>query len=191
MTRSSLVAIAAYTLAFAPAVWAANNITTVAPDATRVALVDGKATVRFTISGQGNDAGECGIYVNYGDQSAPEMRGIGRQDGMFKGEFVHTFVRPGQYKIIAKGERGRQDVACGGEAVTSIDVVESGRGRRRDVAASCPDGWQMREGSFNRESGAFTCVPAYPAQRMECGPGLRYFERDNTIGCQPRGGGQR
>jgi hypothetical protein len=48
----------------------------------------------------------------------------------------------------------------------------------------------MREGSFSRQTGAFTCAPAYPAQQLDCGPGLRYFEADNQIGCRPTGRGR-
>ena len=89
-------------------------------------------------------------------------------------------------------KRQKQTFACGGEASTVVTVVEAGQGRRRGATtASCPEGWQLREGSFNRETGAFTCAPSYPAARMECAPGLRYFERDNLIGCRARAGAQR
>lgn len=192
MTRSSLFAFTAFALAFAPAAWAANSITAIQPEANRVGLVDGKATVRFMVSGQGNEDGDCGIWVNYGDQDSPDTRIIGRKDGRFPREFVHTFSRAGQYTVTAKGERVKQTFGCGGEASTSITVVEAAsRGRRRAGAASCPEGWQLSEGSFNRETGAYTCAPIYPQPRMECGPGLRYFERDNLIGCRARGGNQR
>ena len=191
MTRSSLLAFTAFTLAFAPATWAANTITRITPGADRVALVDGKATVRFMVSGRDNEDGDCGIWVNYGDQDSPDTRIIGRKDGMFPREFVHTFARAGQFTVTAKGERVKQTFGCGGEASTSVTVVETTRDRRRATAASCPEGWQLREGSYNRETGAFTCAPSYPEQRMECGPGLRYFERDNLIGCRARGRDQR
>ena len=189
MTRSSLVAFTAFALAFAPAAWA-NTITRIMPGADRIALVDGKATVKFMVSGQSTE-GDCGIWVDYGDQGSPDTRIIGRRDGMFPREFVHTFARAGQFTVTAKGERVKQTFGCGGEASTSVTVVEAARGRRRDAAASCPDGWQLSEGSFNRETGAFTCAPSYPRERMECAPGLRYFERDNLIGCRARGSNQR
>lgn len=192
MTRSSVLAFTAFTLAFAPAAWAANTINRIAPNADRVVLVDGKATVRFLVSGQITEAGDCGIWVNYGDQDSPDTRIIGRSEGMFPREFVHTFTRTGQFTVTAKGERVKQTFGCGGEASTSVTVVEAAQGRRRGTtAAACPGGWELREGSFNRETGAFTCVPSYPKERMECAPGLRYFERDNQIGCRPGGRGQR
>lgn len=191
MTRSTLLAFTAFTLAFAPAAWAANTITRIAPGADRVVLVDGKATVRFMVSGQVTEDGDCGIWVSYGDQGSPDTRTIGRRDGMFPREFVHTFAQAGQFTVTAKGERVKQTFGCGGEASTRVTVVEAAQGRRRAATATCPDGWQLREGSFNRETGAFTCAPSYPRERMECAPGLRYFERDNLIGCRARGRDQR
>ncbi len=191
MSRSSLAAVAALTFAFAPAAWGANSITSIQPEANRVMLENGKATVRFMVSGQVTGEGDCGIWVSYGDQDSPDTRIIGRRDGMFPREFSHTFNHAGQFTVTARGQRVKQTFGCDGEASASIDVVEASRGRRRAAGAACPDGWQLREGSFDRETGAFTCVPSYPAQRMECGPGLRYFERDNLIGCRPRGRDQR
>lgn len=189
MNRSSRIAFAALALAITPAVFAANTITAITPAANRVALVDGKATVRFMLSGQGNEQSDCGVWVNYGDNDSPDTRVIGRQEGMFPREFVHTFVRAGDYTVTAKGERVKQTFGCGGEASASVTVVEASRGRRQAAAAACPDGWQLREGSFDRRTGAFTCAMTYPAQAMECGPGLRYFQRDNQIGCRARGAG--
>lgn len=193
MIRSSLLALTAFTLAFAPAAWAANTITRIAPGADRVVLVDGKATIRFMLSGEATESGDCGVWVSYGDQDSPDTRVIGRSQGMFPREFVHTFTKAGQFTVTARGERVKQTLGCGGEASTRVTVVEATQGRRRAAAAavSCPDGWQLREGSLDRETGAFTCAAAYPRERMECGPGLRYFERDNLIGCRARGRGQR
>jgi len=188
MNRTSIAALTAFAFTFAPAAWAANNITAIAPEANQVVLQDGNATVKFRVSGQGNNEDQCGVWISYGDQTAPYTQTMGRTNGMFSGEFAHTFTRPGEYTITAKGEPVNQTGACGGVAVTKISVARDGHRQRRDdrrgAEVSCPDGWQLREGSFSRESGAFTCTPSYPAQRMECGRGLRYFEGDNVIGCQ-------
>jgi hypothetical protein len=172
---------------------AANTISTITPAANRVVLVDGKATIKFMVTGQGNEDGDCGIWVNYGDNDSPDTRIIGRHDGMFPREFSHTFNRTGQFAVRAIGERVKQTFGCNGEASTVVTVVDAPRAqpprdRRRNAAASCPDGWQMREGSFNRDTGAFACVASYPEERMDCGPGLRYFESDGEVGCRPRGG---
>ncbi len=193
MTRSSLLAFTALALAFAPAAWAVNTVTRIVPEADRVVLVDGRATVRFMVSGQVADDGDCGIWIDYGDQGSPDTRVIGRSAGMFPREFEHTFARPGQFTVTARGERVKQTFGCGGQASTRVTVIEQvqGRGRGAPAVASCPDGWQLREGSFIAATGAFTCAPSYPRERIECGPGLRYFERDNLIGCRPRGRDQR
>lgn len=191
MTRSSLVALTTFALAFAPAAWA-DIIIRIAPEADRVALVDGKATVRFTVHGR-NTEGDCGIWIDYGDQGSPDTRIIGGRDGALPREFAHTFSRPGQFTVTALGKRVKTTFGCDGQASTVVTVVEAGRDRRRGPAAeaSCPPGWGLREGSFDRRTGAFTCVPAYPQQRIDCGPGLRYFERDGMLGCRARGEGRR
>lgn len=186
MKRSSLFAITAITLAFAPAAWAAT-ITTITPHADRVVLVDGKATVRFTVSGQTNEDTDCGMWIEYGDKGSPDTRIIGRSTGHLPREFDHSFGTAGQFTVTARGQRVKQTFGCSGDASTVVTVVEERQSRRRAAAESCPDGWMLREGSFNRQTGAFTCTPAYPAQQMDCGPGLRYFESDKQIGCRPTG----
>lgn len=191
MTRSFLVALTTFTLALAPAAWA-DVITRITPEADRVALVDGKATVRFTVSGRNTD-GDCGLWLDYGDQGSPDTRIVGSRDGGLPREFMHTFTRPGQFTVTAQGRRVKTTAGCDGQVSTVLTVVEAGRDRGRGpaAAASCPAGWGLREGSFDRRTGAFTCVPAYPQQRIDCGRGLRYFERDGMLGCRARGEGRR
>jgi hypothetical protein len=190
MTRSSFVASAVVALALAPPAWA-DLITRITPEAERVALVDGKATVRFTVSGR-NTEGDCGIWIDYGDQGSPDTRIVGNRDGVLPRQFEHTFGRPGQYTVTVLGKRVKTTSGCDGQASTVVTVVEAVRERPRGpVAASCPPGWALREGSLDRRTGAFTCVPAYPQQRIDCGPGLRYFERDGMLGCRVRGEGRR
>ena len=189
MKRIPLLAAAACTLAFMPAAWA-DTIATITPDANRVALVNGKATIKFMVSGQGDDQTDCGMWIEYGDNGSPDTRIIGRQEGVLPREFAHNFVTPGQYTVTAKGQRVKQTFGCSGSATTSVTIVEERGGYRRAAAQSCPEGWQMREGSYKRDTGAFSCAPAYPQQRMDCGPGLRYFEENNLIGCTPRARGR-
>ena len=191
MKRSSLFAITAFTLAFAPAAWA-DTIATITPDANRVALVNGKATIKFLVSGQGNgnDEGDCGMWIEYNDKGSPDTRIIGRNEGYLPREFEHSFNAAGQFTVTAKGQRVKQTFGCSGSASTVVTVVEERQSRRRAAEQSCPDGWMLREGSFNRQTGAFTCTPAYPAQQIDCGPGLRYFEGDNLIGCRATGRGR-
>ena len=189
MNRSAIFALSASALG--PVAWA-DTITRITPDVDRIALVNGQATMKFVVSGQSTE-GDCGIWVDYGDQGSPDTRIVGRRDGELPREFVHTFNRPGQFTVTARGRSVKTTMGCDGAVSTVITVVEAGRDRRRGPAAeaSCPAGWELREGSFERATGAFTCDPAYPQARIDCGRDLRYFERDNTIGCRERGEGRR
>lgn len=189
MKPSSLFAISAFALAFAPAAMA-NTITNIVPSASRVMLENGQAMIRFTVSGQGNEATDCGMWIEYGDGGSPDTRIIGRDEGLLPRAYDHTFTRPGQYTVTAKGQRVKQTFGCTGSTSTVVTVLEERQTRRQAAAEACPDGWMMREGSFSRQTGAFTCSPAYPAQQLDCGPGLRYFEADNQIGCRPTGRGR-
>jgi len=186
MNRSSLFALTAFTLAFATAA-TANTITTVTPSASRVMLNNGQATVRFTVSGQGNEATDCGMWVDYGDNGSPDTRIIGKDEGLLPRAFDHTFAAPGQYTVTATGQRVKQTFGCSGSGSTLITVVEGRQSRRQIVAQACPEGWMLRDGSYNRQTGAFSCTPAYPAQQLDCGPGLRYFEAGSQIGCRATG----
>lgn len=190
-SRVARVALLAASMAMVPAAWAANSITTIVPTVNQVTLVNGKAVARFVVSSDGGDGSDCGVWVNYGDEDSPDTRVVGRRDGPFPRTFTHTYARAGQFTVTARGERVKQTAGCGGTASTTINVVEPQLSRRRAAAPACPDGWTVRDGSYNRQTGAFTCVPAWPAQEMDCGPGLRYFERDNTIGCRADGRRQR
>lgn len=187
MRRSAVFALTAIACALAPAAWA-DSIHRITPESDRVPLSGGKATVRFMVSGQSSD-GDCGLWIDYGDQGSPDTRIIGRRDGKLPREFTHTFERAGQYTVTANGRRVKTTLGCDGEASTVVTIVDAGerRGRGPVTEATCPAGWELREGSFDRMTGAFTCVPAYPQQRIDCGPGLRYFERDGTLGCRARG----
>lgn len=191
MNRTFLSALTTIACTFATAAWA-DTITRIAPEADRVALVNGQATVRFMVSGQ-STGGDCGVWVDYGDQGSPDTRIISRRDGMLPREFTHTFGRPGQYTVTATGRNVKTTMGCEGAASTVITVVDAAGERRRGpvAEAACPAGWALRDGSFDQRTGAFTCVPAYPEQRMDCGRGLRYFERDGMIGCRARGEGRR
>ena len=186
MKSSALCGLTAFSLAFAPAVWA-NTITTITPNTTKVSLQNGVATVRFTVSGQGNEATDCGMWIEYGDNGSPDTRIIGRDEGLLPRAFDHNFTAPGQYPVTAKGQRVKQTFGCSGSASTLVTVVEERQDRRQGSAQACPEGWTMRDGSKSRHTGAFSCTPAYPAQQLDCGPGLRYFEAGNQIGCRPTG----
>ncbi len=90
--------------------------------------------------------------------------------------------------MVAKGTRVKQTFGCEGEASTTVNLIAAAG--RREVSQACPPGWALRQGSINQSTGAFSCVAAYPEQRMDCGRGLRYFERNGEIGCRVRGRGR-
>lgn len=186
MKRSSLATLSAVALAFAPAAWA-DTITTITPHASTVMLVNGTASVNFMVSGQGNEETDCGMWIEYADNDSPDTRIIGRRDGYLPREFTHSFGKAGRFTVTARGERVKQTFGCSGSASTVVTVVEERQRWRQSAAQACPEGWMLREGSYSRRTGAFACTPAYPAQQMDCGPGLRYFEADNQIGCRPTG----
>ena len=189
MKRISLYALTAVSLAFAPAVFA-DTISSITPNADRVQLRNGQVTLRFVVAGQGNEATDCGMYIEYGDNGSPDTRIIGRDDGYLPRSYDHTFSAPGQYTVTAIGQRVKQTFGCSGSASTVVTVLEERKSRRRAAADACPDGWQMTRGSFDRRTGAFTCVAAYPEQQISCGPGLVYFEGENSIGCRTGGRGR-
>ena len=115
MKQSSLITITAFALAFAPAAWA-DTITTITPDANRVVLVNGKATVRFMVSGQDKEEVDCGMWIEYGDNGSPDTRIVGRREGFLPREFPHTFAAAGQFTVTAKGQRVKQTFGCSGAA---------------------------------------------------------------------------
>jgi hypothetical protein len=189
MNRSTFYALSALALAFAQPALADNRISAITPGASSAVLVDGKATMRFVVSGQGGATNDCGIWVTYGDKDSPDTRVIGKGDGLLPREFTHTFTQPGQYSVIAKGTRVKQTFGCDGEASTTFTVLAAAAGRRVGSQA-CPPGWALRQGSTNQSTGAFSCVATYPEQRIDCGRGLSYFESDGQIGCRVRGRGR-
>ena len=169
----------------------ADTVTAIVPAAQSVALEsDGKATMAFTVSGAAGGADACGIWINYGDGDSPDTRIISRQEGQFPRVFEHRFNRAGQFAVTVKGERVRNIPGCTGTASTTINVVAQVVPGRRDIAAACPAGWGLIENSYVRRTGAYSCAPLYPADRMDCGRGLRYFEEAGQIGCRARGQGR-
>ena len=165
----------------------ADTITSIVPVAQSATLGrDGRVSMSFTVSGLNEGSDSCGIWINYGDGDSPDTRIVSRQDGQFPRTFEHTFTRTGQFAVVAKGDRVKSTTGCGGNASTTINIVAAEVPRQVDTAASCPAGWALVQGSWVRRTGAFTCAPAYPAERLECNRGLRYFESAGTIGCRPR-----
>ncbi len=190
MRRNTLARIiAAAFLGIGAAGALAANITGIDSSAANVRLDSGAATVRFTVRGASDPADNCGYYVEYGDGKAPDTRVVGQGEGLFPRTHDRTFTAPGTYTVKASGQRVKATMGCNGEASTVVTVVPASfreRGRAtRAVGPSCPEGWMLDEKSYNRETGAFRCL-TQPVTRIDCGPGLRFYQQDGVIGCRER-----
>lgn len=193
MTKKALIVFAAASLGLAalPQAWGFNKITRIEAGAASATLEGGKATVKFTVSGEAEETDTCGIYVNYGDGLAPDTRVVSKKEGLFPRIFERTFTRAGQFTVTVKGERVKTTFGCSGEASTTVNIVAPAAGtgavpaKGAAVAApSCPDGWELVSRSFNKATGAFSCTPKKPATPINCGPGLAYFAQAGSIGCR-------
>jgi hypothetical protein len=169
----------------------AADITAVVPSASSVTLDGGKAVVRFNVGGTATAQDHCGYFVEYGDGMAGDSRILEKENGQFSRPHERIFTRPGTYTVRASGKRVKTTFGCNGAASATVTVVaaavpskEQRRAERRAAAApACPEGWTLNEKTVNRSTGAFTCSPK-PAAQLVCPEGLRYFERDGTIGCK-------
>ena len=172
---------------------AAGVITKIEPSATSAALDAGKAVVKFTVTGTAEDSDNCGLWVDYGDGSNPDTRIVSQKDGLFPRTFEHAFTKPGGYSVKAKGQRVKTTLGCVGDAGTFVTVTapaatpgaakSAAAGKAAPAAPSCPDGWQLVANSSNK-AGEFSCSAKPPAAKMDCGPGLAYFEKGGVIGCR-------
>lgn len=155
-------------------------------------LEGGKAIVKFTVSGSAEDSDSCGLWVDYGDGSNPDTRIVNKSEGLFPRVFEHTFTKPGGYSVKAKGQRVKQTFGCGGDADTFVTVSPPGGAKGAAspkpaaAAPACPEGWQLVANSVRQRTGEFSCSPKAPAAKIDCGPGLAYYEKGGTIGCRRR-----
>jgi len=178
---------------------AAGTITKIDPSTTNAVLQDGKATVKFTVSGTAEETDNCGLYIEYGDGDNPDTRIINQKEGLFPRTFEHTFTKPGGFSVKANGQRVRTSLGCVGSATTFVTIAASGAAKAAPagktapsakagpIAPACPDGWQVVANSYNKNSGEFSCSAKPPVSKMACGPGLTYFEKGSTIGCRKGG----
>jgi hypothetical protein len=182
------VLLCAASLALPGTALAGGNITKIEPNSAQAVLVNGKATVRFTVSGSAEESDSCGLWVNYGDGDSPDTRIVSKSDGLFPRTFEHTFTKPGGFSVKAKGQRVKQTFGCSGEVETFIQVAAAAPAAGASSAAAavpaCPDGWQLAPKSYNKSTGAFACSAKPPAAKLACGAGLAYYEKDGLIGCR-------
>jgi len=166
-------------LAFGMAAAIAADISSIQPSASSVTLQGGKAVVNFSVGGMAASNESCGYFVEYGDGSAGDSRVISKTNGQFSRPHQRTFVKPGTYTVEASGRRHKTTQACAGQTSTVVTVIAAAAWTQ----PACPEGWALNERSVNRRTGAFNCT-AKPAVELQCGAGLRYYERDGIIGCR-------
>jgi len=166
-------------LALSVAAALAGDISSIQPSASSITLQGGKAVVNFTVGGSAAGNESCGYFVEYGDGNAGDSRVISKTNGQFSRPHQRTFVNPGTYTVEASGRRHKQTLACNGQAGTVVTVLAAAAW----TPPACPEGWALNERSVNRRTGAFNCT-AKPAVELQCGAGLRYYERDGIIGCR-------
>jgi len=190
------IAMSGAALAFGiQAAHAQATIKSISADQTRVMLVDGKATIRFTVNGEAPEHSNCGIIIDYSGVDTPDNRKINNSDGLLPKVVEHVFVRPGAYDVKARGGRVGGTLGCSGRAMVQIVVTEptpSAAMPRPEVmsATACYQGWRFSQSSADRKIGAFTCKPRRsdmqaPEKRIECPANLVYFEKGATYGCAP------
>ncbi len=169
------------------------TIKSITADRTQVMLVDGKATIRFTVDGDAPESSNCGMIIDYSGIDTPDNRKINSNDGLLPKVVERVFTRAGAYDVKVRGGRVGGTLACSGRAMVQIIVA----GPPTSAAVPAPDamsasacyrGWRFSQTRADRNSGAFTCKPRKsdmqaPERRIECPSGLAYFETGATYGC--------
>ena len=59
-------------------------------------LVDGKATIRFTVDGDAPENSNCGMIIDYSGIDASDNRKINRNDGLLPKVVERVFTRAGR-----------------------------------------------------------------------------------------------
>ena len=188
MIKSASSVLAAALLAVPAFALAAGKVTMIVPSAQNVTLQGGKATVKFTVSGEAAAGDSCGYFVEYSDGAAGDSRVVGDKEGRFPRSHERTFTRPGNYVVRAKGQRVKTTFGCDGDVTTLVTVAAGGAAPAKRAAAqakpSCPQGWTLDDRSVNTATGAFDCLAKPPAKKLACGPELNYYEQAGMIGCR-------
>jgi hypothetical protein len=136
--------------------------------------------VKITIVGEEGASQNCGLRLEYGDGDGTDIK-IVSSDGVFPRTLTKTYAKAGSYTISVKGKRVTTHFGCIGEAQAKV-MVEGGVASGTKAAASCPQGWQEVKDSV-KPDGSFACQIRKPAP-LDCGPGLTFFEKGNTLGCR-------
>lgn len=147
------------------------------------ALVKVGQPVKITLVGEEGASQNCGVRVEFGDGDGTDIK-ISSKEGFFPRTLSKTYAKPGTYAISAKGKRVTTHFGCAGEASAKLTVEGSASAAKE--AAACPQGWQQVKGSA-KPDGSFACQAVKPAGKIDCGPGLTYFEKGDTLGCRKAG----
>ena len=184
----------------AQAALAQATIKKISADRTRVMLVDGKATIRFTVEGDAPDNSNCGMIIEYSGIDTPDNRKINSSDGLLPKVVERVFTRAGAYDVQARGGRVAGTLGCSGRAMVQVlvsappataAVAPPVAAMPRQAAmgpSACYQGWRFSQSRTEKKSGAFTCKPKKsgmqaPEKRLECPADLTYFEKGATYGC--------
>lgn len=143
--------------------------------------------VKITVLGDEAPANFCGFRIEYGGGEPSQDVKISKKDGVFPKVLTKKFNNPGAYNIAVKGKTVTTHPPCEGDAKTVLTVEAAPAAKPGKVAGepSCPDGWSLVKGSVT-SAGAFTCAVKKPDKKLECGPGLVYFDKGSTIGCKKK-----
>ncbi len=186
MIYSSVRILAIVAMALPALALAAGKVTQITPSSQNVTLQGGQATVKFTVSGEAAAGDSCGYFVEYSDGAAGDSRVAGDKEGRFPRAHERTFTKAGSYVVRAKGQRVKTTFGCDGD-VTTLVVVGAGTAapaKRAAAEPACPSGWALDERSVNAATGAYDCTAKSPAKKLDCGPGLNYYEKAGIIGCR-------
>lgn len=94
-----------------------------------------------------------------------------------------TFAAPGTYEIKVEGTTSPGKECMGMASVTvkvEPQVTISSNTALSVTQSPCPAGWH----GAAQPSGALTCHPNKPAQKVQCPPKTQYFENECEFGCQ-------
>jgi hypothetical protein len=92
----------------AQAAQAQATIKSITADRTQVMLVDGKATIRFTVDGDAPENSNCGMIIDYSGIDASDNRKINRNDGLLPKVVERVFTRAGAYDVKARWRADRR-----------------------------------------------------------------------------------
>src|SRR5450759_1705505 len=120
-------------------------------------LVDGKATIRFTVDGDAPENSNCGMIIDYSGIDASDNRKINRNDGLLPRVVERVFTRAGAYDVKARGGRVGGTLACSGRTMVQIVVTEppksAGMPQPAAMSASaCYRGWLFSQTRADRKA---------------------------------------